>query len=335
MNASDSERPRIGLALGGGSARGWAHVGVIKALAEMDIEPDLVAGTSVGAIVGAIYGLDALEGFEEWVLRLTRRDIIGYMDLGFSPGGFFEGKRLVRTFHENFGDAQFEDLRLPFGAVATELDTGLEVWMREGSVAEAVRASMSLPGMFTPVHHNGRWLVDGGLVNPVPVSLCRAMGAQRVIAVSLNGDLLGRHFRRGGTGSRQRAAERSDPNWVDRLAAGIRAHAPWLKMPPIPQMPPLPQIPYFQQMAQFRPGARGTPATEPGPGLMQVTANSINIMQDRITRSRMAGDPPDLLVSPRLAQIGLLEFDRAEEAIAEGEASIRRMAPALKDLFEE
>ncbi len=332
MSASESERPRIGLALGGGSARGWAHVGVIKALAEMDIEPDLVAGTSVGAIVGAIYGLDALEGFEEWVRRLTRRDIIGYMDLGFSPGGFFEGKRLVRTFHEHFGDARFEDLRLPFGAVATELDTGLEVWMREGSVAEAVRASISLPGMFTPVKYHGRWLVDGGLVNPVPVSLCRAMGAERVIAVSLNGDLLGRHFRRSGKAARQEANQGADPNWVDRLAAGIRTHAPWLKVPPMPEMP---QIPYFPPMAHLKPGGRGTPDTDPSPGLLQVTANSINIMQDRITRSRMAGDPPDLLVSPRLAQIGLLEFDRAGEAIAEGEASIRRMAPALKDLFEE
>lgn len=330
MNGSEFERPTIGLALGGGSARGWAHVGVIKALAEMNIEPDLVAGTSVGAIVGAIYGLDALEGFEVWVRRLTRRDIIGYMDLGFSAGGFFEGKRLVRTFHEHFGDAQFQDLRLPFGAVATELDTGLEVWMREGSVAEAVRASISLPGVFTPVRHNGRWLVDGGLVNPVPVSLCRAMGAERVIAVSLNGDLLGRHFRRGGRETRDEANQRSDPNWVDRLTAGIRTHAPWLK---VPQMPQMPQFPYFPQMPQFR-GNRDDPAAEPGPGLMQVTANSVNIMQDRITRSRMAGDPPDLLISPRLAQIGLLEFDRAAEAIAEGEASIRRMVPALKDLFE-
>ncbi|WP_290652407.1 patatin-like phospholipase family protein [Aquisalimonas sp.] len=316
MEDNITDRPRIGLALGGGSARGWAHIGVIKALAEMDIEPDLVAGTSVGAIVGAIYGLDALSGFEGWVLRMTRRDIIGYMDVGFSSGGFFEGKRLVRTFQDHFGDPQFDDLRLPFGAVATELDTGLEVWLREGSVAHAVRASISLPGIFTPAYQRGRWLVDGGLVNPVPVSLCRAMGAERVIAVSLNGDLLGRHFRRAGSQVAQVGAggQRADPNWVERLAAGIREHAPWLIMPPVPYI--------------------GSGHMEPSPGLLQVTANSLNIMQDRITRSRMAGDPPDLLISPRLAQIGLLEFDRAAEAIAEGEASVRRVAPALKDLFE-
>lgn len=316
MNQSRSDRPRIGLALGAGSARGWAHIGVIKALAEMDIEPDLIAGTSMGAIVGAIHGLDALAGFEEWALRLTRRDIIGYMDVSFSAGGFFEGKRLVGRFREYFGDVQFDDLRLPVAAVATELDTGLEIWLREGSVAEAVRASISLPGIFTPVRLGGRWLVDGGLVNPVPVSLCRAMGADRVIAVSLNGDLLGRHFRRaGGEGEPPPRNERSDPNWMDRLTAGIREHAPWLKMP---------------AMAPLGAGADN----EVSPGLLQVTANSLNIMQDRITRSRMAGDPPDILISPRLAQMGLLEFDRAREAIAEGEASIRRMAPALRDLFE-
>ncbi|MDN3517368.1 patatin-like phospholipase family protein [Aquisalimonas lutea] len=319
MNQSRSDRPRIGLALGAGSARGWAHIGVIKALAEMDIQPDLIAGTSVGAIVGAIHGLDALAGFEDWVLHLTRRDIIGYMDVGFSAGGFFEGKRLVRSFREHFGDVRFEDLRLPVAAVATELDTGLEIWLREGPVAEAVRASISLPGIFTPVRLDGRWLVDGGLVNPVPVSLCRAMGADRVIAVSLNGDLLGRHFRRaGGAVTMPRPSERSDPNWMDRLAAGIRERAPWLKMP---TMPPL------GSTAQNGSG-------ETSPGLLQVTASSVNIMQDRITRSRMAGDPPDILISPRLAQMGLLEFDRAREAIAEGEASIRRMAPALRDLFE-
>ncbi|MCC5812246.1 MAG: patatin-like phospholipase RssA [Ectothiorhodospiraceae bacterium] len=307
----DRREPTVGLALGGGSARGWAHVGVIKALAEMNIRPNIIAGTSVGAIVGAVHALGALEGFEQWVLKLSRRDILGYMDLRFSGGGFFEGRRLVATFREHFGDAQFEDLGLPFGAIATELETGLEVWLREGSVAEAIRASISLPGIFTPVHHQGRWLVDGGLVNPVPISLCRAMGADRVIAVTLNGDILGRHNRRKPIKQPvDDGDERSaDPNWMDRLAGGLRHGASWLKLPPL-----------------------GTPGM---PGLMQVTANSINIMQDRITRSRMAGDPPDILISPRLAHIGLLEFDRAQDAIPEGEAATRRMAPAIRDLLGE
>lgn len=311
MNAlqHDLERPRIGLALGAGSARGWAHVGVIKALAEMDIHPDIITGTSVGAIVGAVHAIGALEGFEDWLLKLGRRDVLGYMDLRFSGGGFFEGRRLVATFRKHFGDIRFEDLRLPFGAIATELETGLEVWLREGSVAEAVRASISLPGIFTPVEQQGRWLVDGGLVNPVPVSLCRAMGADRVIAVSLNGDILGRHNRRKPIKQpvEDNDLRRADPNWLDQLANGLRQRAPWLRMPQL-----------------------GTPGM---PGLMQVTATSVNIMQDRITRSRMAGDPPDILISPRLAHIGLLEFDRARDVIPEGEAATRRMAPAIRDLL--
>ena len=313
-------RPRIGLALGAGSARGWAHIGVLRALAELGVEPDVVAGTSVGAIVGAMHGLDALDGFEAWVRGLTRREILGYMDVGFSGGGFFEGQRLLRRFRSEFGDVAMADCRLPFGAVATDISTGLEVWLRQGVVADAVRASISLPGIFAPVRHEGRWLVDGGLVNPVPVSLARAMGADRVIAVSLNGDLLGRHFRRGGVellGGR--GGDRSDPNWMDRLASGLRERAPWLRFPGLAT----------DQDEQSN--AANEDAT---PGLLQVTASALNIMQDRITRSRMAGDPPDLLISPRLAHIGLLEFDRADEAISEGEASVQRLAPAVSDVVE-
>lgn len=298
------QRGRIGLALGSGSARGWAHIGIIKGLAELGIRPDIIAGSSVGAIVGAIHGLGGLEGFEAWIRALGRKDIISLLDVSFGGGGFFEGRGLVQTFHKHFGDPDFDALDLTFAAVATDLKTGQEVWLREGSVAAAARASMSLPGLFSPVHHNGRWLVDGGLVNPVPVSVCRALGAERVIAVSLNGDIIGRHLR---TRPRQ---EEADPAWFDRLAAGIRDKAPW-----------------------FGWSKRQAEDTPPAPGLFQAIAGSLNIMQDRITRSRMAGDPPDVLLAPRLSRIGLLEFDRGAEAIEEGEATVRRMAPALRELL--
>ncbi len=306
--STPSEEPKIGLALGSGSARGWAHVGVIKALRELGVTPHIVAGSSVGAIVGAIYCLDALEGFERWLLKLTRRDVIAYMDMRFSAGGLVHGRRLLKTFHENFGDPQFSDLRLPFAVVATDIETGQEVWLQEGSIAEAVRASISLPGVFAPTRYDGRWLVDGGLVNPVPVSLARAMGANRIIAVSLNEGLVGRPFRRAG-GLREAS---TDPNWLERLTANVRINASWLN-PAVRQEP--------------------TDSDSDTPGLMQVLASSLNIMQDRITRSRMAGDPPDLVVAPRVEQIGLLEFDRAAEAIAEGEASIHRVAQAIEELY--
>ena len=303
-----SGRPKIGLALGSGSARGWAHVGVIKALLRNGVRPDVVTGASVGAIVGAVYCLGGLRGFERWLLKLTRREVFSYMDMRPSAGGLIQGKRLLQAFHDNFGDPQFSDLKRPFAAVAADVETGQEIWMQEGPVSEGVRASFSLPGLFSPVRHNGRWLVDGGLVNPVPVSLARALGADRVIAVSLNEGIVGRPFRRAAA----LAEATGDPGWLDRIMTNVHEHAPWLNLP-------------------LRDERSESDAN--APGLLQVLVSSLNIMQDRITRSRMAGDPPDLIVAPRLDQIGLLEFERAEEAIAEGEASVHRLAPAIGELF--
>ena len=190
---SAPRRPRVGLALGGGSARGWAHVGVIRALEQAGIKPDLVCGTSIGALVGAAYAAGELERFEQWLLGLGIADVLSFMDVGLS-GGVIKGERLMEFFRLNFIDRPVEDLAMPFAAVATALHTGAEVWLREGSTIEAVRASIALPALFTPVVHEGRVLVDGGLVNPVPVSLARAMGADIVIAVDLRSDILGPYF---------------------------------------------------------------------------------------------------------------------------------------------
>lgn len=305
---------KVGIALGSGSARGWAHIGVLKALLRAGIEPAIVSGTSVGAIVGAAYAAGELEGFERWVRNLTRRQILAYLDVGLVTGGFIEGRRLAQVFLDNFGDVGFDELALPFGAVATELYSGQERWLRAGSVVEALRASVALPGLFTPAKLDGDLLVDGGLVNPVPVSLCYAMGAEVVVAVNLNGDLVGRHIRH----QRTQTAEPPEPagdspgdpedeSWaamLDRLSDGLKSRA-------------------SDFVAQFR-------RNEKLPGMFDVMATSLNIMQDRITRSRMAGDPPDVVLGPRLSHIALLEFDRAGEAIAEGEACVERMLPALR-----
>jgi NTE family protein len=183
------------LALGSGSARGWAHIGVIRALEEAGVRPDLVCGTSIGALVGAAYAAGELERFEQWVVALGITDVVTFMDLSLS-GGLLKGERLVDFFRRTFADRPIESLSLPFGAVATALASGAEVWLREGSTVEAVRASIALPALFTPANRNGDLLVDGGLVNPVPISLARAMGAEIVIAVDLNSDLLGRHLRK-------------------------------------------------------------------------------------------------------------------------------------------
>ncbi|MCO6442411.1 MAG: patatin-like phospholipase family protein [Nitrococcus mobilis] len=314
-----ADRPRIGIALGSGSARGWAHIGVLRGLGELGLKPDLVAGTSCGAIVGAIYASGHLRIFERWVRRLTRREVVSLLDLAVGGGGgFFEGRRLINLFVASFGDLHFDQLRRPLGVVATDLYTGREHWLREGSVVEAIRASMALPGLFTPSSQKGRWLVDGGLVNPVPVSLCHAMGADAIIAVNLNGDLIGRHLQPALVQASSvpdpvdpatRAAEEFEPGLFDRVSTQLRERAAIL-------------------LGQFRAGSSAS-----GPGLFEVMTTAINIMQDRITRSRMAGDPPDLLLSPRLSRIGLLEFARGAEAIEEGYKVVRRMQPAILDFM--
>lgn len=179
-------RKRIGLALGGGSARGWAHVGVIRALEELGIRVDVVCGTSAGAMVGAAYVLGQLDAFERWLASLEPRDVMAYLDLSLT-GGVVKGQKLLDFFAAHVEDRRIEDLPISYGAVATDLQDGRELWLRSGSLMEAVRASISMPALLKPVEILGRWCIDGGLVNPVPVSLCRALGAEIVIAVDVNG----------------------------------------------------------------------------------------------------------------------------------------------------
>lgn len=292
-----SHTPRLGIALGSGAARGWAHIGILRALEEAGIVPDVIAGTSIGALVGAAYASDRLEPLENWVTQIDWWEIIRYMDL---QSGGVEGERLMQAFRERVEEALIETLPKPFGAVATDLRTGREVWFQTGSLLEAVRASIALPGLFSPVRYQDRWLVDGGLVDPLPISLCRAMGAEQVIAVNLNGDIVGRHFN-------LRTMRRVLPNpLLARLSAGWQA-----------------------MLGNHQPAAP-VPEEEP-PGLFDVMAGAINIMQDRITRTRMAGDPPDVVLIPRLAHLGLMDFDHAAEAIAAGIDCVQRNLPMLRD----
>jgi NTE family protein len=303
-------RPRIGLALGSGAARGMAHIGAIRALAEVGIEPDIICGSSIGALVGASYAVGNFEALEEWVQTITWREIVSLLDVRISGGGLVDGERLTRFLSELYGDVAIEDFAKPFVAVATDFCSGREIWLKEGSLNEALRASLALPGLFSPVKVGDRWLVDGGIVNPVPVSPCRALGAEIVVAVNLNGDLVQKHAG-GAPGSRVEAEEPAQqPELLERLMSDI------------------PSV--------IRDGAgaiaeRILGADAGSPKYFDVIFGSINIMQDHITRSRMAGDPPDVMLTPRLNEIGLLEFNHADEAIAEGRRSVMRMLPALKD----
>lgn len=296
-------KPVIGLALGSGSARGWAHIGVLRALEQAKIRPDLICGSSIGALVGAAYAVGELDRFEHWILGLGIKDVLSFMDFNLS-GGMLKGERLMDFFRRNIVDRPIEELGLPFGAVATALHSGAEVWLRSGSTADAVRASIALPGLFTPVRRDGSLLVDGGLVNPVPVSLARAMGADIVIAVDLNTDILGRHLKQDVLAPVQAKAEADEPgDWMHRLQENIGSLLP-------ESTAPRPRL----------------------PSVLDVITSSINIMQVRITRSRMAGEPPEALVAPRLAHLGLLDFYRAREAIDAGQRATEASLPYLREL---
>ena len=304
--APSSQRPTIGLALGGGAARGFAHIGVIRTLITRGYTPDIIAGTSFGAIVGACYAAGKLDDIEQWGLGLTRRRILSYLDVNFSGTGLLSGGRLAEKLSAALGDTKIEELPIRFGAIATEIGTGHEIWITRGRVAEAVRASYALPGIFPAVQVGQRWLMDGALVNPVPVSVARALGARVVIAVNVNTDMFGR-----GTTIHDHGAD------------------------PDPEPPLEEEVANRGLLGRF--GAEksakrrflGTPSR---PGLSSVMVEAFNVMQDRITRARLAGDPPDVLISPRIGRIGLFDFHRAEEAIAIGADAAEKALEPFDDI---
>ncbi len=302
-----SHHNRIGLALGGGSARGWAHIGVIRALNEAGIYPDIVCGTSIGALVGAAYVDGDLDRLDAWVRSLTLQTVVSFLDFSLN-GGLIKGEKLIEYFRSHFVDRQIAELPLPFAAVATDLHSGREVWLQEGSVSDAVRASIALPGLFTPARLGGKWLLDGGLVNPVPVSLCRAMGADWVIAVDLNSDLLGRHLKR----KPARPPRRKTPQEPETIADSVMAHI---------------------QSGMSQLGISQRDEEDRTPAMLDVLATSINIMQVLITRSRLAGEPADVMIAPHLAELGLMEFHRAATAIEAGQRAAEQALPQLLALL--
>lgn len=298
-------RPKIGLALGSGIARGWAHIGVLRALKQLGIEPDIIAGTSVGALVGGSYLAGQIDTLETWARSLTKLKVFGYLDVRMRSGGMIGGRRLIAEMKQHLGGIRIEQLGAPFAAIATDLNTGHEVWLRDGPLVEALRASFSLPGVFPPIRIDDRWMVDGALVNPVPVSTCRALGAQMVIAVNLNADVIGK--------ARRPEADPALAGGGDLFTLMEDAQA---------------AQPTSRLDALARRMFRGD---YDGPSLFSVMVGSLSIVQDRITRSRLAGEPPDVHIAPRLGHIGLAEFDRADESIAEGEAAVERSLPELRD----
>lgn len=309
------DAPVIGLALGSGSARGWAHIGVIQALEALGIRPQVVAGTSVGALVGAVYVAGELDAFGEWVKTLNVRDVVGLMDFTLS-GGMVKGEKLFGHIDSHYRNPEIDTLSQRYVSVATEMESGREIWINHGPVFAAARASCALPGVFTPVAHKGRWMLDGGLVNPVPVSACRAHGAEVVIAVNLNAQLVGAHLSRDSQTQAKAVMKQELGAAVEKSqGAGVAPDAEDAGL--------------WQRLTAFF-GGHDAPESPPMPGFLDVISASVNIMQDRITRSRMAGDPPELTLIPQLADFAMMDFHRAAEAIEEGRRLVRRNAEEIR-----
>jgi NTE family protein len=308
LSPSRPRRPSIGLALGGGAARGFAHIGILRTLLAHGIKPDVVTGTSMGAVIGGSYAAGQLEPFMQWSLTLTRRRVLRYLDISFSGSGLINGTRLARHLETTLGRTKIETLATRFAAIATEIDTGHEVWLTRGRLVEAVRASYAMPGVFAPVQVGKRWLVDGALVNPVPVSAARALDARVVIAVNLNADLLGR-------------------------GATIASHGFDEEDPPLP-LHPRDGRNWRQRINIERLLKRQFLGRGDRPGLPTVLIEAYNVMQDRITRARLGGDPPDIMISPRLGKVGLFDFHCADEAIRIGAEAAERSLQTINEAVE-
>lgn len=302
-----AKKLKIGLALGGGAARGWSHIGVMRVLEREGIMPDVIAGCSIGAVVGGCYAASRLDELEAFALSLTKRRVMGLLDFHISGSGLIAGDRLRRLLERDLSDMRVESLPLRFATVATELGTGHEIWLTRGSLVDTMRASYALPGVFDPIKLGGRWLMDGALVNPIPVTVARALGADLVICVNLNGDI-----RLRGT-----VIQSHGPEEADEVVEAV------LEEP--------------RRWALF--GARREAAARArrpvdAPGIAAVMMDAFNITQDRITRSRLAGDPPDVMICPKLSPVGLFEFHRADECIELGRDATERALPDIHELFE-
>ncbi len=307
--ARPSRGIKLGLALGGGAARGWAHIGVLNAMAEAGIRPDIIAGTSIGAVVGGCYAAGKLEEINEFALELTPARVLALLDVHVGSG-LISGDRLGRRLAESLTGLSIEDLPVRFAAIATEFSTGHEIWLTRGALAEAMRASYALPGIFDPRRVGGRWLMDGALVNPVPVTAARALGAEVVVAVNLSGAGYGR-----GTVIQDFGGESEPIPTEARLARSERGF-----LSPVRQA-----ASHMRGLFRRR---RGTP------GFAQVMIDAFNITQDRITRARLAGDPPDILASPQLSNIGLFDFHRAGDAISAGREAMLRIVPQVQEILD-
>jgi NTE family protein len=296
----------VGLALGSGAAKGWAHIGVLNGLASLGIYPDKVAGCSVGALVGAAYSNNHLGELETWVSGFSSWDVLGLMDVGWRKGGLISGEKVFDVLANHIGDINIEQLSRPFAAVATDLYSGQEIWFKEGDLRHAVRASCSMPGFLPPVQQGNRWVVDGAVVNPVPVSLARSMGVDVVIAVDLNGHRRDQLHKAPEQVKSRKASKSETIAEKPGFESGFTDL--WGK---------------GKDYMSVLTDKLAIGSAKSHPGMLAVMSQSMDILEQRHKRSRLMGEPPDLCIVPYVNDIGTMEFHRAKEAIKAGEQAVK------------
>jgi len=295
-----SKKRTVSLVLGSGGARGLAHIGVIHWLEEHDYEIQAISGSSMGALIGGIYAAGKLDVYTRWVTALRQRDVIRLLDINFSGTGIFSGDRIIDTLKDLLGDANIEDLPINFTAVATDLDTGREVWFRKGSLFDAIRASISIPTVFSPIRYRGHLLVDGGLSNPIPIAPTVTDLTDVTIAVNLSG----------------------------KHRESIKEMVPQIKIASKNRNTYQLAITEFIENLydKFSNNKKTGEYKQNEVNLFEVTSRSLEVMQNTITRFKLASYNPDFLVEIPANACGLFDFHQANEMI---ELGYRRAAKII------
>jgi NTE family protein len=308
-------RKTVALVLGSGSSRGWAHIGAIEALVEEGIPIDYISGCSIGAYVGAIYASGSLASLKDFVLRMNGKKVFSYFDVVFPRSGLLDGtKKVAELFSMHTPVKSFSELTIPLTMVATDLERGEKVVLRSGNLLLALRATMSVPGLFAPTRVKGRWLVDGGVVDPVPVGVARATEADVVIAVDLNSSIVSRRTAPPKIKKPKPAAEDSKPK--SELLTKLSDY-------------------YESAEVSFKNRINDLLGRDVNmPDIIDTVITSINIMQSRISRINLAVEPPDVMIQPRLGALKMMDFDQVGHAIEEGYIGVKEKMEDIKALLE-
>lgn len=296
MGPASTNATTVSLVLGSGGARGYAHIGVIEELVAQGFDIRSIAGCSMGALIGGVYAAGKLDAYRDWVLPLHRLDVLRLLDWTFTGGGFIKGDRIIGALRRQIGDIDIEDLPISFTAVAVDLDAQREVWFSRGSLFDAIRASIAIPTIFRPAHLEGRLLVDGGLLNPLPVSPTLRDLTDTTIAVDVNGPV--------------EPIENSTPMQAEELAKAAAdgdRHA----------------TRRLRRLLAALLHRRVVPASPREPGVLDLFARSLDVVQETITRLKLAAQPPDLLITIPRNVSTFYDFHRAETVIEIGRQRTR------------